>query len=358
MATRGLLADLFAYNDWANQYVCRRSEDLSDEQLDAPRPMGFGSLRATLFHLLAAERLWLDRWQGRPWAPLNHDPQGSSVRQIASQLAEVAAERNELMAQEELSNFGREVPYRNTQREAFTHRLDDLLLHVANHGIHHRAQALHFLKHLGRTFPGGLDFVFYKLAYPPVSQELSTTKALRDFGLEVEAGPGHDVRFEPLRIDRYFQYGDWAMERVFTAAATLDDAALDRPFGIGVGPIRKTLQHLHDAERWWYRNWTEGTTSFDQLPDALPLAELKQRWIEQVAKRQAFLAALDERGASRIVVVAPGGPPVRVPVGLSLIQLCGHGTHHRAQLLNMLRHCGAPTPPLDYVVWLRRGQAT
>ena len=29
-----------------------------------------------------------------------------------------------------------------------------------------------------------------------------------------------------------------------------------------------------------------------------------------------------------------------------------HGTHHRAQLINMLRHSGATAPALDYGAWV------
>jgi uncharacterized damage-inducible protein DinB len=53
------------------------------------------------------------------------------------------------------------------------------------------------------------------------------------------------------------------------------------------------------------------------------------------------------------VTVIAGGPQVRFRVLESLVQLCCHGTHHRAQLINMLRHSGVTAPALDYVVWLR-----
>ncbi|NUQ49181.1 MAG: hypothetical protein HUU27_04585, partial [Phycisphaerae bacterium] len=47
------------------------------------------------------------------------------------------------------------------------------------------------------------------------------------------------------------------------------------------------------------------------------------------------------------------GRTLAVRMGESLLQLCGHGTHHRAQALNMLRHLGGRTPGLDLVTWLR-----
>jgi len=37
----------------------------------------------------------------------------------------------------------------------------------------------------------------------------------------------------------------------------------------------------------------------------------------------------------------------------SLLQLCCHGSHHRAQLVNMLRHSGLKIPAVDVVDWWR-----
>lgn len=36
----------------------------------------------------------------------------------------------------------------------------------------------------------------------------------------------------------------------------------------------------------------------------------------------------------------------------TLLPLCTHGTHHRAQALNMLRHLEVPIPDLDLDTWL------
>lgn len=38
----------------------------------------------------------------------------------------------------------------------------------------------------------------------------------------------------------------------------------------------------------------------------------------------------------------------------ALMQLCTHGTHHRAQLVNMLRQAGRQVPESDLIAWWRR----
>ncbi len=69
-----VIDDLYRYHAWANERVFRLCDGLVDDQLDEPRELGMGSLRKTLFHILAAEELWLDRWRNQPWRPLSADP--------------------------------------------------------------------------------------------------------------------------------------------------------------------------------------------------------------------------------------------------------------------------------------------
>lgn len=52
-----MIDSLFADNDWANARILKLADGLNDKQLDLQREMGFGSLRATLFHIWAAEHL-------------------------------------------------------------------------------------------------------------------------------------------------------------------------------------------------------------------------------------------------------------------------------------------------------------
>ncbi|MCA1482020.1 DinB family protein, partial [Bradyrhizobium sp. NBAIM08] len=119
---------------------------------------------------------------------------------IAERLKTVSARRRELIEQERPSQWLRQVTYQNNARVEATRRLRDLLVHVANHGVHHRAQALHYLKHMGRTVPVGLDYLVYKLAYATVKQDSDVVANMRNYGLEVELEPGSQVELNPTQI--------------------------------------------------------------------------------------------------------------------------------------------------------------
>jgi len=352
MSDATIIEDLYSANEWAWQRLFQLCDGLGDEQLDTPRAMGFGSLRATLFHILAAEQIWLERWTDVAWRPLPTDPKGTSLAEIAAELKRVAGERRQLMNRERSTGWRRIVTYKDSQGAEYLKPLDELLLHVANHGVHHRAQALNYLKTFGRTVPVGLDYLFYRLARPSVVQDEATAASLRGYGLEVASAAGVEVAWEAERVRRYFAYHDWANERVLQSTLSLDDAALDREFDLGMGSIRKTLAHLRNVEPSWLKIWIEGSGTFGQSDPRPSISELRTSWTQAARQRDEFLATVDEAAAKRIVAVTFGGPPIRFQIIESLLQICVHGTHHRAQLINMLRHSGVSAPALDYGAWV------
>ncbi|HEY6564500.1 MAG TPA: DinB family protein, partial [Pirellulaceae bacterium] len=307
--------DLFAHYDWSRTKLLTLSQDLGDGDLDAEAPLGFGTLRATYSHLWAAERLWLDRWQGKPWQPLDESTRRISIPEFAAQFEALAAERRAFLDSERSSGYVRIVEYQNTRREAFRNRLADLMLHVTNHGIHHRAQALQFLRRRNRTIPGGIDYLFYRLAYPVVPLDQEAIGTMRGYGLEVDTAPGNATPFDPDLLLSYCRYGDWATERLLTAAANLDGRLWDQAFGMGMGTLRKTLLHCLDAERWWYRNWTEGPSSIDKLPEETPYDQIHGMWHECSERRNAYLAQLTSSDWGRVVGARPGDNVVHFRLG-------------------------------------------
>ena len=56
-----LLIEAFRYNKWANLHLLDVCSGLSDEQLQLTVPGTYGTIAATLMHLLAAEQRYLRR---------------------------------------------------------------------------------------------------------------------------------------------------------------------------------------------------------------------------------------------------------------------------------------------------------
>jgi uncharacterized damage-inducible protein DinB len=330
------------------------ASELTDEQLDRSFEIGWGSLRDTLRHLYGAERIWFERWQGR------EQPQFPRARTIVTlsdlwqAFRDLAAAREAYLEALGGGDLQRPVTYASPEGETHTFPLGDLMLHVCNHGFHHRAQALNMLRHNGVQVPG-LGYLFMKCERPTLKLEPETLRALGEMGFQVQETPAPRPEFDLDTIRNYYRYGDWAFYRVVGVASVLSDEGLDRRFEMGVGSLRKTLLHIRDGEQWWYENWTVGPdNAFQDSPETTAVSELRTLFRGIAEQRTAYLAQLSNDDLQR-VVAAEVRPGLRLGfrLGESLLQLCGHGTHHRAQALNMMRKLGADAPELDYVVWLR-----
>ena len=141
-----------------------------------------------MFHLLAVEEIWFERWSETTWRPFPTDANGLTLGEMAEQLARVYQARERLIDRERGDAWRRVCRFQDSKRNEYQLPLNGLLRHVGNHGIHHRAQALYFLKQWGRTVPGGLDYIVFRVARPNVGQEPQTLAAVRQFGFEVATG--------------------------------------------------------------------------------------------------------------------------------------------------------------------------
>ncbi len=333
------IKELFAHNDWANHKILGAAAELPDAALDRSFEMGEGTLRRTLNHMIAAERVWLDRWQKHAAPRYRSDAAGMAVGELADEYRAVAVERNGFVDRCSQSDLDGLLHYKNNRGDPFAFPLGDLMLHVCNHGVHHRAQAVNMLRQVAAATPKpGIDYIFFKLEQC-------------GGGEWTAPAPDLDLR----SIHRYFEYADWARDRVHSIARTLGDAQLDREFAMGLGTLRKTLLHIRFAEEWWLQNWTVGPDRpFPELPDKLPIAELRALFVETAVRRKEFLKTLSDADLKRITRAKPRpGVERAFPLGTTMLQLCCHGTLHRAQAVNMLRHVGAEIPALDVVLFLR-----
>ncbi len=151
-------------------------------------------------------------------------------------------------------------------------------------------------------------------------------------------------------------YNDWANDQLLVAGETLTDEQLDRRFKISVGTFRKLLLHVYIGEYVWLRRWQGESDQpwLDQNEKIRP-GQLAERFAPVRRERDAFLAALDsERLARPQRYLDSKGSYFTAPLGEMLVQGFVHSTHHRAQLVNMLRRLNAGAPELDYMMWCRR----
>lgn len=156
-------------------------------------------------------------------------------------------------------------------------------------------------------------------------------------------------------LREFFSYNDWARDRLMAQAVGLENEQLDRRFEMGEGSLRATLEHLYVAEWLWLERWRGRSPKKGEAPASFPtMRELWDAWKQTASERNRFVNGLSNDDLAKMVsYVNLAGNSYTFSLGHMLLHVCNHGTHHRAQAVNMLRHVGVPAPEMDFLVMHR-----
>ena len=164
MITLGYVRAMAAYNRWQNENLYGAAEGLSDGARKEPRAAFFGSIHATLNHLLWGDQMWMSRFAGTPKPKAAGIPESVSMYESWDDLKRERlafdgvildwAERlGPAWLEGDLTWFsgalGREV----------TRPKWLLATHLFNHQTHHRGQVHCMLTQAGAR-PGTTDLPF------------------------------------------------------------------------------------------------------------------------------------------------------------------------------------------------------
>jgi uncharacterized damage-inducible protein DinB len=164
-----VLVEAFRYNRWANLHLLDVCAELHDEQLQLTAPGTYGTIAATLLHLVSAEQRYLRRFgQGEPRINERDGFPGVTglrghAERSGDQLIAVASHINPEEAIEE-------------NRDAGTYRLElgVVLLQAMHHGNDHRTHICTILGHHGIEY-GQIDVWGYGLATGALATVTSPT---------------------------------------------------------------------------------------------------------------------------------------------------------------------------------------
>lgn len=143
------LRTLYAYNRWANARMLDAVSRLTSEQVHHPLGGSFGSLFATLTHMLGAEWVWLERFRGRSPHRFDGADALQRVGDVRARWLAVERDHGTLVASLTAATLEAAVSYTNFKGDGFTQPLSALLRHVVNHASYHRGQVTLMLRLLG-----------------------------------------------------------------------------------------------------------------------------------------------------------------------------------------------------------------
>lgn len=163
-----LIKKMYAYNSWATNQLIESLEQLSEEEITAAGCSGNGSIRETMAHLLTTQWGWFS------WFDKSKSTQESIALKITAgeieeagtlsqKWAEIEQQTNACLKQ--LSEVDVNENWSASFPDGFSMTLPlwQLLLHVANHGTHTRAQVIAAIRKFGYD-PGSYEFFKYALS--------------------------------------------------------------------------------------------------------------------------------------------------------------------------------------------------
>jgi uncharacterized damage-inducible protein DinB len=148
MHSHELFVSMLDYDRWANRRV---AEAFRGDHVPA-------RARELLGHVLLAQHLWCDRVEGRSTTTtVEGDP---TVRDPGSEIDRAHDRLAALLSREDEASLDRRIDHRNLRGDEHSVPLREILLHVLDHGVHHRAQIASSLNEAGLT-PPRIDFIVY-----------------------------------------------------------------------------------------------------------------------------------------------------------------------------------------------------
>lgn len=149
------------YGAWAYERMFASLATVSDADYRADCGLFFRSLHGTLNHLLLADSVWFGRFTGQPFAADSLAQEIEADR--ATLVARVRAQSERWTGLVEAADPGlcdTRLVYRSMAGDACDTPWAGTLLHVFNHGTHHRGQMSAALTRFGQPAPE-MDFVYF-----------------------------------------------------------------------------------------------------------------------------------------------------------------------------------------------------
>jgi uncharacterized damage-inducible protein DinB len=148
-------------------------------------------------------------------------------------------------------------------------------------------------------------------------------------------------------------YNEWANEKVFVAAASVDDAQLnaERP-GTSYGSLARDLSHLVRVQGWWHSVAADTTFEPEDEPASEVMAALRRQLDTSNASLRELATSLTEASLDSPRERSRDGETHTWSQWQVIEHLLNHSTHHRAETGQVLYGLGASPGDMDFLFYL------
>ena len=147
------------YTAWASGKLVDAAAQLTPEELTRDFGTSDHSVLGTLVHVFAADRIWLCRVTGTPAPEPFVDPEKDMHLSVLQNDWQELLERWKQWAAS-LTDTNAVIQYQDLKGNPHQSPAWQIVLHLVNHGTHHRGQAAGFLRTMGHA-PPTLDLIGY-----------------------------------------------------------------------------------------------------------------------------------------------------------------------------------------------------
>jgi uncharacterized damage-inducible protein DinB len=152
------------YTAWASSKLVEAASALNPQELIRDFATADHNVLGTLVHVYAADRIWLARIEGNTPAHFIVPEQDMHLSVLTSDWPVLHQRWKQWAALLTEDSINKDISYKSIKGDPFVTPLWQIILHVVNHGTHHRGQVSGFLRAMGHT-PPSLDLAgFYREA--------------------------------------------------------------------------------------------------------------------------------------------------------------------------------------------------
>lgn len=148
------------YTEWASKRLVEAATKLTEEELNRDFKHADKSVLGTLVHVFAADRVWISRVKGNVPARFIDIEKDGHLSVLQSEWPKVLAEWHDYAAGLTDEGVGEVAHYKDMKGNAHATPLWQIILHVVNHGTHHRGQVSAMMRSMGHS-PLPLDLIAY-----------------------------------------------------------------------------------------------------------------------------------------------------------------------------------------------------
>jgi len=147
------------YSAWATQRLLDVAVTLPPDALTRDFQTADRCVLDTLAHIYAGDRMWLALWEGKPRATFV-DPEDRDLAVLRTEWPALHQRWARRLRDCRDADVAETIAFTDMRGQPFAKPVWQIVLHVVNHGTHHRGQVSGFLRAMGRT-PPPLDLMEY-----------------------------------------------------------------------------------------------------------------------------------------------------------------------------------------------------